>query len=362
MKRITRKLLFFVILYIAHGATPFAALQQPDELISKGTTYNVTQVTAWLSKDRFAVARWDGTLSIFRPPANSTESGPMLTQVVMAPSSKAVEMVAPVSQRLFVTSNDDGSLAVWVSKNSHFVVASVPQYNPKYGTANSAALLERAGKPWLITGHSQGYLIIWEVVGFRLIMKQTVLMRSPNPIPSPYKLWNVRGIVPWKNGIVATGAEDGDICLVSVPDGEILVRTRYNPAAQRGINSISIYDDYLILANCSVGPSDKNLWLYTLRNNEITLRDSFNLIKNTSLPQVYDFSVQLAPLENKMYFFACTQEGLLWMGRIENDKLAIISNTKVACDFGAAIAFQPKSWMLSVVAFDIRLYTLLSKP
>lgn len=187
-------------------------------------------------------------------------------------------------------------------------------------------------------------------------------MRSPDPITSPYKLWNVRGIAVWKNGIVATGAEDGDICLLSVPDGKILTRIRFNPAAQRGINSLSIFKDYLIVANCSVGPNDKNLWLYRLENSQITLIDSINLLKDISLPQAYNFSVQLAPIGEGIYFLASTQEGLLWLGSIMKDKLAVITNKKIACDGGAAIAFQPKTWMLSVIAFDITLFTVPINP
>jgi WD40 repeat protein len=280
----------------------------------------------------------------------------------MLPSAKPPEMVVSISHEVFVTSNDGSSLAVWVSKKAQYVLAGTARYDPKYGVANSAALLRTAGKQWLVTGHSEGYIVIWHVMGFHLALKQAVLMRSPDPIPSPFKLWNVRGVVPWKNGIVVTGAEDGDICLVNVSAGKIQARTRYNPKAQRGINSLSVYNDYLALANCSVGTSDKNLWLYRLGTNQISLVDSLNLVKDTSLPQVFNFSVQLAALADNIYFFASTQEGLLWMGNILKDKLVTITNAKIAGDGGATIAFQPRSWMLSVAAFDIGLYTVLSKP
>jgi len=363
MKRVTRHLwLLLLILYLGQSGAIPTAFSQSGELTPKGTTFNRAQVTTWLDVNRFVVTRWDGTLCVFRPPNSAGEFGPVLTQVLMAPSAKAAEMAAPISQQVFVSSNDSDSLAVWMNKDSKYVLAGTPRYDPKYGTANSATLLQKAGRQWLVTGHSEGYVIIWEVTGLHLTMRQAVLMRSPDPIPSPFKLWNVRSVVVWKNATVVTGAEDGDICLVSVPDGKILARKRFNPTAQRGINSLSICGDYLILGNCSVGPSDKNLWLYKLADNQISLMDSLNLVKDTSLPQVFNFSVQLAPLDNSLYFFAGTQEGILWMGHIVKDKLVTLTNAKVSYDGGAAIAFQPKPWLLSVVAFDISLYTVSSKP
>ena len=44
-------------------------------------------------------------------------------------------------------------------------------------------------------------------------------IRSPDPVPSPYRLWNIRAVVPRRDQIVVTGAEDGDLCLVGVSSG-----------------------------------------------------------------------------------------------------------------------------------------------
>lgn len=338
-------------------APSLGVAQENIELVSKGTTYNRAQVTQWLDSNKFIVGRWDGTISIFRQPSSQNEYGPVLTQVFNSPSGKPLEMAVSIADGMFATSNDSGSIAVWGSSKAKYDLAGIYSYDPQYGTANSASLVMIDNKQWLVTGHSEGFIIIWELTGNKLTMMKAVSVRSPTPILSPYKLWNVRSVILWKQGIVVTGAEDGDICMIKIPDGTIISRTRYNQFAQRGINQLSLNNDYLLLANCSVGKTDKNLWLYKIQGKEIISLDSINLAKDTSLPQIFDFDAKLASFKDKIYFFASTQEGILWMGAVEKDKLNIITNAKVSSDGGAAIAFQPQSWMIAVVAFDIGLYT-----
>ena len=112
---------------------------------------------------------------------------------------------------------------------------------------------------------------------------------------------------------------------------------RYNPNAQRGINSLSIQDAYLLLANCSVGSNDKNLWLYKVTDNQFVPLDAINLVKDTSLKQVFDFSTQFTRFEGSLYFLASTEEGLVWLGRVRNDKLETLNNLKLV-DEGRACA------------------------
>jgi hypothetical protein len=92
-------------------------------------------------------------------------------------------------------------------------------------------------------------------------------VRSPNPIPSPFPIKNIRGVERWEPGYVVTGSEDGDICLVKVVEGSAAARMRYNATAQRGVNDIDTCGDYLVPANCSVGPDDKNLRLYRIHGD-----------------------------------------------------------------------------------------------
>lgn len=52
-------------------------------------------------------------------------------------------------------------------------------------------------------------------------------IRSSDPIHSPYPLKNIRGVVHWRNGIVITGAEDGDLCLVDFVAGKVIFSMVY---------------------------------------------------------------------------------------------------------------------------------------
>ena len=141
-----------------------------------------------------------------------------------------------------------------LNENSgEYSLKGAANYDPKFGVANSAAVLRAQGKAWLITGHAQGCLLLWEIDGCDITFNKDVSIRSSKPIPSKYPLWNVRSVVRYKDGLVVTGSEDGDICIVEVPRVQYLARTRYSPTAQRGINNLSLAGDYLLLANAPLG-------------------------------------------------------------------------------------------------------------
>ncbi len=284
----------------------------------------------------------------------------MLEQVLKLPTTSAIEMIRPISPEAFVTSNGNNALALWKRKGCEYFLTGTYPYDAKIGIANSAAVLVVSSERWLVTGHSEGYIVLWRMGCSGLRQQKFVYLRSPNPIPSPYQLWNVRSVVPWKESLVVTGAEDGDLCLVRIPAGTVEARVRFNPEAQRGINNLAISNDFLLLANCSEGKDDKNLWLYKLESNGINLVDSTNLVEDATLPQVFNFSVQLVPLNGTIFFLASTQEGLLWMGRIVDDKLIPETKVEIGCRGrgGAATAYQPNRHVLSVVAHDINLYEI----
>lgn len=319
-----------------------------------GTTYGRAQVIAWLDHERFAVGRWDGTLTIFRPP-RSGESGPVLLEDGAVPSLQAIQMLTVLSPTSFVTSNDGRSLELWTEQKGFFRTVNELAYGPELGVANSGVVFIWGGKKWLVTGHEQGYIAIWELGAQKPVFVRAVSLRSPDPIPSPYKLWNIRGVAFWKNGIITTGSEDGDLVLVKIPEGTILSRLRFNQSAERGINSISINDDYLVVANCAVGRSDKNMWLYRIDQDHIVPLDSMNLEKQTSRPQVYNFSVELIRMADSLYFLASTEEGLIWLGTVDANHLKVYSNTEVAPPTGGAAIATRDDGEVAAAAFDIEL-------
>ena len=349
---------YFVSVLIWATALTLACKAQDASLKEVGTTYARAQVSAWIAPQKFAVARWDGTLTIFRPPQTG-EFGPILLEDSSVPSRQPIQMITSVSPSMFVTSNDSHSLTLWTLQAQLFAPTATLAYDTQYGTADSGAIVTSQGATWLVTGHEQGEILFWKIENGTVSFVRAISVRSSKPIPSPYQLWNVRGIVPWHDHFVLTGSEDGDIVLVSVPDGTIKQRIRYNPSAQRGINALAISGDLLLLANCSVGATDKNLWLYRVSNSSIDLLDSTNLDKAPGLPQVFDFSVSFARKDKTDYFLASTEEGLLWFGKISSDKLQTLTNSVVAPSGGAALSVDPPTLSVAAAAFDVRLFSVV---
>ena len=343
------------IVCIALTAWIVSPCAQEVTLAPLGTTYGRAQIVVWLNHDRFAVGRWDGSLTIFRPPVNK-ERGPMLVQDGAVPSLQAIQMITALSPTSFVTSNDERSLALWVEQNGLSRPVQHLEYSSELGVANSGVTFNSGGKTWLVTGHEQGYVAIWELRAEKPVFIRAVSLRSPSPVSSPYRLWNIRGVAFWKNGIIVTGSEDGDLALLRIPEGVVLSRTRFNQSALRGINSISVRGDYLVVANCSVGPSDKNMWLYRIDQDHIVPLDSANLEKQTSRPQVYNFGVELISLNKSIYFLASTEEGLIWIGTIDGNHLKVYGDTEVAPLTGGAAAIATRDdGEVAAAALDIEL-------
>jgi hypothetical protein len=155
-----------------------------------------------------------------------------------------------------------------------------------------------------------------------------------------------------------TGSEDGDICLVNVREGTVVARMRYNPSAKRGINDIDTCGDHLVLSNCSVGPDDKNLWLYRITENGFELLDSLNLKVDPARHQVFNFCVDQAVVGEKQYFFSATQEGVVWIGLVENHRFVVMGKQEVSTRVGAALAIDPDSRLLAVAGDNIHIFEI----
>jgi len=343
---------------------PGAAGEQAALPISRlGTTYTMAQEACWVDYDHFAVGRWDGSFSIFNKTTSATQ-GAVISTAVTTPSFQGVQMIEWIAINTFITSNDDQSMIVWHSPSGTFTdlrQIQKLQFNAAYGVANSATATSLGSTLYLVTGHEAGYLLLWKgnMDGTGLVLMQDVDLRSSNPV-NPWGLQNIRG-VEWflSTGssyiYVATGSENGEVCIVRIPDGTVLSRTVFNPKAQRGINSISVAGQNLLVGNCSVGTADKNLWYYWIDGNDwsVNLRDSVNLIVDSSRPQVFNFNVTWGWYTQGLCFFSATEEGVLWMGTIENNqKLTIFGEQSAAvADLGAALAASISN--LVYVAYNV---------
>lgn len=336
---------------VVRSLIELGAFEDADALpISRlGTTFTMAQQTCWVSPSHFAVGRWDGSLSVFDK-TMSTTAGPVITTAVSAPADQGLQMLGWIAPNTFISSNDAASIIVWTSPSGSFqdlAVAQTVQYDPSYGVANCSTAQNLGSTLYIATGHESGFLLIWTagMDGSGLTFVKAVDLRSANPV-NPWGLQNIRG-VSWfisdsQSIEVATGSENGEICIVDMPSGDVLSRTLFDPVAKRGINAISVAGQNLLVANCSVGSADKNLWYYWINGNDwsVTLRDSVNLIVDKTRPQVFNFDVTWGWYTGGLCFFSATEEGQLWMGTTNSDnKLVILGNDKVAvADLGAALA------------------------
>jgi WD40 repeat protein len=353
---VTRRRLRFLCLWAVSLALTSPVVAQNLQLKSVGTTYARAQVASWLEDGDFAVGRWDGTLSIFRPP-RAGGYGPVLLSATAAPSRQPIQMILAVSPTVFVSSNDDHSLAVWKVAGGHCDVVQIASYDRAFGVADSATQFDWQGEKWIVTGHEQGVIALWNLLANdTLSLKGTLSITSPDPIPSPYHLKNIRGVEHWKGGIVVTGSEDGDIAAVDVVAQRVLFRSRYNPAAQRGINSVSVKGDLALVANCSVGSADDNLWLFQISDAGFHKLDAVNLKKNQQLSQVFDFDAVLGQSGPNVIFLASTEEGLLWLGTVSNGKFVTETSIEVSPTGGAALSFDPSRQEVLSAAYDLGLY------
>ncbi|MBL9187507.1 MAG: hypothetical protein JNK23_08530 [Opitutaceae bacterium] len=342
------------------GVAPPAGLP----IASSGATYIMAQELAWLDASHFAVGRWDGSMSIFQF-NQSPQLGPVIAKAINTPSAEGVQMITLLVPGLFVTSNDAQSMIVWQSPSgrwSDLVMAQRLAYSSSLGVANSGAsyVTPNGAALFLIVGHAGGFVTIWQSGsdGSAITLIETVDVRSATPV-NPWGLHNVRGVglvsATDSAGFVITGSEDGDLCLVRVPDGTVVSRIVYNPTAQRGINSLAVSEGNLLVANCAVGNDDSNLWSYSVDalSGSIVSTGSAKLVVDPTRAQVFNFDVIWGQYAGGPCWFSATEEGYLWMGTATaGGGIAIIGSQKVTSPLGAAIGLGPPS-NLALVAYDL---------
>jgi WD40 repeat protein len=324
----------------------------------------MAQETTWLDIQHFAVGRWDGSLSIFAF-NDSPTAGPIISKAVNTPALEGVQMITWLAQGAFASSNNESSIIVWSSPSRNWTdlyAMAVLQYDASWGVANSGETLVLANSSvlYLAVGHANGFLSIWagNTDGTGLQLVKSIDLRNPKPT-NPWGLHNIRGVSSlfWNDsaGYIVTGSEDGYISVLRLPDGAIMSQTVYNPNAQRGINSVATFGQNLLIANCSVGPADKNLWYYWVDGNNftVTLKDNTNLRVNPAAPQVFNFCTVWGIFNNQIGFFSSTEEGALWVGTVNaSQKLSVLGYQTVFGALGSALALS--AWgKLVVVNYNL---------
>ncbi|MEV5887675.1 hypothetical protein AB0L74_34455 [Streptomyces sp. NPDC052020] len=328
-------------------------------ITSSGATYQMAQSLAWLDDHHFLVGRWDGSISVFAYTETQPFDGPLITKAANSPAFQGVRMVVPVARRSFITSNDDRTIALWNSREgdwSDLRLSGTFAYAPSLGVA-TAGRVGIDGKT-VVIGHTSGHLSIWNLLSGppRLTFVRSVDLRNPNPV-NPWGLHDIHAVevLDASDGTqrVISGSEDGYLCIVEVPSGEILSQMVYNPTAQRGINDVNVRGESILVANCSVGAADRNLWYYTIDRSTwaVVLRDSANLIADTSRPQVFNFNTIWGAYSGGPCWFASTEEGALWMGTAETG-IDVIGYQAVTSPLGSALGWRAPG-RLVMVAYDL---------
>jgi len=341
-------------------------------LIQLGTTYSRAQVVTWLDTRRLIVGRWDGTITIFRTMASESEFGPVLIDALTTPAKGGIQMLANLGGGQFVSSNDGQSLVWWRPGENGFSPLTLP-FAPAYGTAVSAIRVAGNGQNWLLVGHQSGHLTVWSVSDGKdrhsqsaepptLQLVRAVSLRSSDPVRWPGQSWHVRGLAACRQGRVVSVAEDGDICLLEVPSGKIVARRRYTPQAQRGLNDVAALGDLVAVVNCAVGDEDKNLWIYRVAGDSLELVASKRLVLDETRDQVFTFSVELFEFHGQPHFVASTEEGLIWLGTVKDNKIVILNQAKVAFEGGVVLAIAPSNETVLSVGHKIQTFAIGPRP
>jgi hypothetical protein len=344
---------------------PNAAPMPSVPLTQNGTTYNLAQEVRWLDTEHFAVGRWDGTMSIFEF-ETAPFVGPLVSAAVNTPTANGVQMITPLPRSTIVTSNDGMSLSVWAAPRGRWAdleARGTVGYDPALGFATNGVYFD-GPLATLVVGHDSGFLSLWSFnpATRSLCLTTTVDVRNPVPV-NPFGSHVMYGMCPLipsgPSATVVGGSDDGYVSIVHVPSGRILSQTVFNPTAQRGINSVSARGDRLLVANCSVGSADHNLWYFrvNLSTWALTLLDQANLIIDTSRVQSFNFDTIWGEYSGGPCWFAGTEEGVLWMGTADTALHVLGTQSLFDGAIGAALDYTGGPGRLAAVIHNLNQFS-----
>ncbi|MFH6787029.1 MULTISPECIES: hypothetical protein [Methylobacterium] len=114
--------------------------------------------------------------------------------------------------------------------------------------------------------------------------------------------------------------------------------------------------DRLLVVNCAVGAADANLWRYRIASRDwsVTLTDKATLRIDPSLPQVFNFDVVLAARAGQpTWFLRSTEEGALWMGRVEADGTLVVGGYERMGSAALGSALCASGGRIAATAYDL---------
>ncbi len=330
-----------------------------------GTTYNMAQTALAFPDGRFVVGRWDGSLQLWQVPEPGALHGPRLRQSQLLPSGEGVQMIAAIDGGRLVSGHDEQSLAVWSHQSDGLSLRSLVEFDKKFGSATSATQFRIGSEPILVVGHESGFVTLWRIGRWSVSLAGQMDVRSPKPVPSPFPLRHIRAVLPWRDDVVITGSEDGDLTMLRIRASEAglvaerMARVRYNPTAQRGVNGLAIVGNLLVVTSCSVGESDPNLHLLRIEPGSLVPLDAARLKQDGKQAQVFAFSVVGTNHLGGPLVWVSTQEGLVWQLRVESDKFRVVSQVPVASSLGAALVYVKERQLLVAVGHEATVLRVL---
>lgn len=280
------------------------------------TTYNYCQSLKWLDEYRFAIGRFDGTLSIFD--IRDKDNGFTASQVLLNEDHSQITTIEPTKHNMTFISNGKGSINLLSYDGSSYYWANRLDFDLSFGEFNSGCEINFNDEDYFVSGHENGYIVIWKWDGEKYIEDGYMDIRSKNPIEAEFMIKNIRGVKPYKDATVITACEDGDLALIDIVKKEEIFRMRYRKDAKLGMNGLSISGEYLLSSNCTNG-NEPNLNLYRLKDNKIIPLDNIYLAKDKDRKNIYGVTIDF--YENR--FTISTSEYYIWFGEVVDDELKV---------------------------------------
>ncbi|MEL6715756.1 MAG: hypothetical protein AAFP86_18390, partial [Planctomycetota bacterium] len=167
---------------------------------------------------------------------------------------------------------------------------------------------------------------------------------------------HIRGLSAWKDGVVIAGGEDGGLHQVRLEDGAVLAQRLFNPDARLGVNDLAVRGDSLVVVNCALDRTDRNVWLFDLERGHFTLDDAANLLEDQDRERVFAFDVATYVDGDGAHALITTKEGLVWRVRIADGRLEPLDRLALGrFDYGNAIDFEESRGRLATASVGIRI-------
>ena len=328
-------------------------------------TYAMAQQVRWLGSEQVLVGRWDGTIGLFSVPLGSTSQATLQASLV-PPEPAGIQLLVPRSSSSFVSSGGSDTLLVWTraeAPDSAPFAASTVLLPPTAGTAVSGLFVDDAGEELLVTGHEHGSMLIWTVgADDRLVLRDTVDLRLDDPIEYAHAdepLRHIRGLAEWRDGVVVAGGEDGGLHQVRLSDGAILSQRLFNPDARLGINDLAVHGDHLLVVNCAIDRTDRNLWLFSLQRDHIDSVDATNLLLDPRRKRIFAFDVVTWDSDSGPEAAVTTKEGLVWRVGFGDGALQPLEQTSLGrFSYGNAIDYNPATRRLAAAGISVRVVSV----